>query len=249
MHQCDCQSVNLIQGRLPLERSEESSTDCSIQNPTHHTSHQTSQLATATKIRVLGLGLLLSGSFSLVEWVAGWWSHSLTLVTDAGHMLSDCVALGLALGATWLAQLATTHKSRLRGQRAETLAALANGIGLLVLAIWAVWEATERFQHQHPAVVSEVMLVTAIVGLGINLLAASVLHDHSHHDLNVRGAFLHILADTASSVGVLVSAVLIWAFHWNWTDPLISLFIAGLIGVGAFPLIQVSVQSLRNTQQ
>lgn len=208
--------------------------------------HSTSQLVTATKIRVLGLGLLLSGGFSLFEWTAGQWSHSLSLVTDAGHMFSDCVALALALVATSLAHLAVMQKSRLGTHRAENLAALANGIGLLVLALWVVWEATNRFQHNHPAVVSEIMFVTAIVGLGVNLIAASVLHDHSHHDLNVRGAFLHVLADTVSSIGVLVSAVLIWAFHWNWADQLISMFIAGLIGVGAFPLIRASLKALQN---
>lgn len=229
MRQCECLECDPLQGRLPVPNS----------------THQPSQLARATKIRVLGLGLLLSGGFSLVEWAAGWWSHSLTLVTDAGHMFSDCVALGLALGATWLAHLAVTQKSWLGSHKAESLAALANGMGLLILAIWVVWEATNRFQHHHPAIVSEVMLVTAIIGLGVNLIAASTLHDHSHHDLNIRGAFLHILADTASSVGVIVSAVLIWAFHWNWADQIISLFIAGLIGLGSLPLIQASLKALK----
>lgn len=251
MRQCDCQNFSLIQGQLPLDCSTENlAVDSTRKGSPEEVSvpsvHQASQRATATKIRVLGLGLLLSSSFSVVEWAAGWWSHSLTLVTDAGHMLSDCLALGLALIATWLAQLAVTQKPWLGVQRAETLAALANGVGLLVLAIWVVWEATNRFQHQHPAVVSEVMLVTAIIGLGVNLIAASVLHDHSHHDLNIRGAFLHVLADTASSVGVLIAAGLIWAFHWNWADPVISLFIACLIGCGAFPLIRASIKTLRN---
>jgi len=224
MRRCDCLSCDdPLQGQLP--------------SPT--------ALAAKTKLQVLSMGLLLSGGFSLFELTAGWWSHSLTLMTDAGHMLSDCVALGLAIGATWLAQLAASQQRSLGAEKAETLAALANGIGLLVLAVWVVWEAMHRFQSSHPAVISEVMLVTAIVGLGVNIMAASVLHDHSHHDLNVRGAFLHVLADTASSVGVIVSAVLIWALHWDWADPVISLVIAAAIGVGALPLIMASLRSLR----
>ena len=222
---CDCLNCDLLQGQLPIPES------------------STTAIA---KIRLLGIGLLLSSGFSIVEWTAGWWSHSLTLVTDAGHMLLDCLALGLSLLATWLAQLATRQRTFLGYQRAETLAALANGVGLVVLAIWAAWEAVNRFQHSHPAVVSEVMLVTAIVGLALNAIAASLLHHPSHHDLNIRGAFLHILADTASSAGVILAAVLIWMFHWNWADEVISLLIAVMIGIGAFPLIRASVNALRS---
>lgn len=222
---CDCQTCDPLQGQLPIPSD---------------------RLAAASKMRLLGWGLLLTGGFSAVEWSAGWWSHSLTLVSDAGHMLSDCAALGLSLGTTALAQMARQHPW-LRQGRAETLAALANGVGLLVLAGWVAWEAMHRFHGSHPAVISEVMLVTAIAGLGFNTLAASLLHQHSHQDLNIRGAFLHILADTASSAGVILAAVLIWAFHWAWVDAAISLAIAGLIGVAALPLIRASVSALQQT--
>ncbi|MBW4481095.1 MAG: cation diffusion facilitator family transporter [Tildeniella torsiva UHER 1998/13D] len=221
---CDCSDCDLLQGKLPK-----------VANPRE----------TNTKIRLLVLGLMLTGGFSGVEWVAGWWSNSLTLVTDAGHMASDCLALGLSLAATGLAQLAVYQQARLGLQRAELLAALANGIGLLVLAFWVAWEAINRFQSSHPAVVSEVMLITAIIGLGMNTLAVSIFHSHSHHDLNLRGAFLHILADTVSSAGVILAAVLIWAFHWNWADEVISLVIAGVMVVGAVPLIWESLSVLR----
>ncbi len=204
------------------------------------------------KLRVLRAGLLLSGGFSLFEWTAGWWSQSLTLMTDAGHMLSDCLALSLAIGAAWLAHLAVRQKQVLGPQKAEIAAALANGIGLLVLAVWVMWEVLHRVQDGglgggHAVRSSEVVLVTAIVGLGVNIMAASILHDHSQHDLNVRGAFLHVLADTFSSAGVIVSAVLIWAFHWHWVDEVVSLALAVVIGIGALPLIFESVRSLQKS--
>ena len=226
MRGCECLDCDLLQGKLPIPED---------------------RVAAATKMRLLTLGLLLMGSFSAVEWTAGWWSHSLTLVSDAGHMLSDCSALGLSLGATALAQVARQHRWFRQGQ-AETLAALANGLGLVVLAIWVAWEAMHRFHSSHPVVVSEVMIVTAIIGLGCNTLAASLLHPHSHQDLNMRGAFLHILADTVSSVGVILAAVLIWAFHWAWIDTAISLAIAGLIGLGSLPLIRSSIVALRQSR-
>lgn len=199
------------------------------------------------KLRVLSVALLLSGGFSLFEWAAGLWSHSLTLMTDAGHMLCDCLALSLAIGAAWLAHTATQRKDAIGSQKSEIISALANGVGLLVLAAWVVWEALNRFQGEHPAVISEVMLVTAVVGLGLNVMAASVLHDHSQQDLNVRGAFLHVLADTVSSAGVIISAVLIWAFHWRWVDEIVSVCIASAILIGAIPIIVSSLRSLART--
>jgi cobalt-zinc-cadmium efflux system protein len=220
---CECLDCDPLQGKLPLAENSPGA---------------------AEKMRLLGLGLLLTGGFSLIEWTAASWSHSLALVADAGHMLSDCGALGLSLTATWLAQIAATRSPRLGAKRAETLAALANGLGLLVLAAWVAWEAVNRFQHSHPAVISEVMLVTAIVGLGLNAFAASLLHGHSHSDLNLQGAFLHVLADTLSSVGVILAAVLIWAFHWSWADAVISLGTAGFICVSALPLIRASLLGL-----
>jgi cobalt-zinc-cadmium efflux system protein len=239
MRQCDCFECDVLQGKWPTVNGESSQ-----ESQLGHGSDTHPRPAAVTKLRVLSVGLLLSGGFSFVEWGAGRWSHSLSLMTDAGHMLLDCLALLLALAATGLAHFAIRHRSTWGSHRAENFAALANGIGLIVLAGWVFLEATDRFQHNHPAVLSEVMIVTAVIGLGVNIMAASILHGHSHHDLNVRGAFLHILADTVSSLGVLVSAVLIWAFHWNWADQLISMFISAVIAAGAFPLIYASVQAL-----
>ncbi len=87
------------------------------------------------------------------------------------------------------------------------------------------------------------MLLTAIVGLGFNIVTASLLHTHSHADLNIRGAFLHAMADTVSSIGVLIAALLIWLLHWNWADEVMSICTAGLIAASALPLISESLQS------
>ena len=227
MRDCNCLNQNPLQGQLPTSEDE-----------------ATTASDTSGKIQLLTLGLLLTGAFSGIEWGAGHWSHSLSLVADAGHMFFDCAALGLSLGATMLAHLARQYPW-LKSERAEILAALANGLGLLVLAVWIAWEAFHRFLGRHPAVVSEVMLAIAILGLGFNLLAVSLLHDHSHHNLNIRGAFLHVLADTVSSVGVILAAVLIWAFHWPWIDTVISVAISTLIGLSALPLLRASVVALR----
>jgi len=240
MRRCDCVERDVLQGQWPI-----TSNPCSDETQVDDGDSLALHLSVGTKIRVLSIGLLLSGGFSLFEWAVGHWSHSLSLVTDAGHMFLDCAALMLALGATSIAQLAIAQKPEIGSHRAEHLAALANGLGLLVLAGWVFLEAADRFQHRHPAVLSEVMIVTAVIGLAVNLITASVLHDHSHHDLNVRGAFLHILADTVSSLGVLVSALLIWVFHWNWADQVISIFIAVVILLGACPLIYASLSALQ----
>ena len=229
---------NLLQGKLPQ------ATDA-----VESTTESTTESATARKINVLMVGVLLSGGFSLFEWVAGWWGHSLALMTDAGHMLSDCLALGLSIGAALIAHTAKQRKGEVGVHRSELMAALANSLGLVVLAVWVVWEALNRFQSQHPPVVSEFVLVTAVVGLGVNVVAASVLHDHSHHDLNVKGAFMHVLADTVSSAGVIVSAVLIWLFHWNWVDEVVSLCIAAVIAIGACPIALSSFRSLQHDRQ
>jgi cobalt-zinc-cadmium efflux system protein len=216
--------------------------DCSICNPLQGKLPISSPVQPSGKLRLLSIGLLLTGSFSLVEYGVGWQSHSLALVVDSGHMFLDCLAMVLSLLATAIAQTAANHRSSW-GARAEVLAATANGFSLLVLASWGIWEAVLRFQVGHPTIVSGVMLLTAIIGLGFNGVTASLLHNHSHEDLNIRGAFLHALADTVSSIGVLVAALMISVLHWDWADEVISVITAGLIAMSALPLIHQSLQA------
>ncbi|HIK41156.1 cation diffusion facilitator family transporter, partial [Thermoleptolyngbya sp. M55_K2018_002] len=118
------------------------------------------------------------------------------------------------------------------------------GLGLVAIALWIGWEAVERLQHPDAEILGLPMLITAAVGLGVNLLNASLLHDHSHHDLNLKGAFLHMVSDAIGSLGVILAAIAVWLFGWTWADGAISLVVAALILAGAVPLIRQSLNIL-----
>ncbi len=197
--------------------------------------------------------LVLIGGFAAIEWGAGQFSHSLALVAEAGHMLSDCLALGLALAATFVTRPALRDgwlgQHRLEVQpdrRAETIAALINGLGLLALAAWIGWEAWENLHQPAVEIATTPMLITAIVGVAINAINVKLLHQGSDHDLNLKGALLHVIADMASAIGVIIAAIAVAAFHWMAADCVISFGIAGLIAVSAVPLIWASWISLSN---
>ncbi|MBD2019744.1 cation transporter, partial [Leptolyngbya sp. FACHB-36] len=191
----------------------------------------------------LVLGLLISLWFA--ELGMGLWSHSLSLFADAGHLLSDVGALGLTLVASWLARRPAEGRATFGHGRTEVLAALANGVGLLAIASFIAWEAVDRFQAPEP-VLSLPLLLGALLGLSVNGLNITLLHKHSQDDLNFQGAFLHVLADTASSVGILVAAIVIYALHWSWVDPAISLLIACLAALSSIPLLRSSLEILMN---
>ena len=222
---------------------------CSPDCNQHIAGHEASQgisheVAAAEKSRLLWIALCLIGGFAIVELAVGWWSHSLALLAESGHMLSDTLALGLALFAIWVARLPASPQASFGYRRVEILAALVNGVGLMAVAIWIAWEAIAYLQSPPVEILSVPMLITAIAGLGINSLSASLLHSHSHHDLNLRGAFLHMVADAVSSVGVILAAIAVWLFQWNWADGAVSLGVAVFIGLGTLPLIRQSLHIL-----
>jgi cobalt-zinc-cadmium efflux system protein len=217
---------------------------CEQHTNNQHGQHAMAIPGAAEKARLLWIALWLIGGFAIAELAVGYLSHSLALLAESGHMLSDTLALGLALFATWVAQLPASPQATFGYRRIEILVALVNGVGLMSVAIWIAWEAIDRLQSPPLEILSLPMLITAIVGLGVNSLSASLLHHDSHHDLNLRGAFLHMVADAISSVGVIFAAIAVWLFHWNWADGAISLGVAVFIGLSTLPLIRQSLHIL-----
>ncbi len=210
----------------------------------HHTTHGSQLAGAPSKVRLLVTALILIFSFSLAELGVGLFSHSLALLADSGHLASDCLALILALLATWIAQRRRSSDVPSGNNRIEVLAALVNGLGLVAIAFWIGWEAVERLQSPPVEILSLPMLATASVGFGVNSINIFLLHKDSHNDLNLRGAFLHVLADAASSIGVILAAIAVWALHWLWADGVISLLVSGLIIISATPLIIQSLNAL-----
>ena len=194
-----------------------------------------------TQILWMILGLLLV--FFFAELATGLWSHSLSLLADAEHLISDIAALGLTLLASWLAQRPAAGQATFAYRRAEILVALANGLSLLAIAGLIAWEAVGRFQAPEP-LLGLPMLVGAGIGLAVNSLNIALLHQHSHDDLNLRGAFLHVVADAISSVGVILAALAVYFLNWLWMDAIASLLVAGLTAISAIPLVRESLEIL-----
>lgn len=173
----------------------------------------------------------------VVEVVGGLLAGSLALVADAGHMLSDSSAILLSLIAMRVAGRPPDLRRTYGWGRSEILAALLNGATLVALSGWIVWEAIERIRE--PQVVNgPALLGVATVGLVVNLVAAKLLHGHSHDNLNVKGAYLHVLGDLLGSVGALAAGAVILFTGWTAADPLISVLIAMLVLFSAWRLIR-----------
>ncbi|WNG37390.1 cation transporter [Archangium minus] len=185
--------------------------------------------------------LALTGTIAVAEAVGGYITNSLALMSDAGHMLTDISALGLSLLALWFAGKPADLKKTYGYYRMEILSALLNGVLLLGITGVIVVEAWERFRA--PAEVRlGPMAVVATIGLLANLGALGFLHQT--HSMNVRGAFLHVLGDALSSVGVLVGAAVMWLTGWYVIDPIISVVISVVIVVGALRLVRDAVDVL-----
>ena len=206
--------------------------------PHEHLHHRANSDRTA-----LWLALAANAVFTVVEVVGGVLTGSLALLADAGHMLTDVAALALALFALWFAQRPADPKRTFGYLRAETLAALVNAATLLLICGCISYEAYRRFGKPVP-VASLPMLLIAVVGLIVNLGSALVLRHASEENLNIRGAFLHMVADTLGSVGAIAAAVVIWNTGWTRADPLASVLISMLILVGAWRLLSESVHVL-----
>jgi cobalt-zinc-cadmium efflux system protein len=190
--------------------------------------------------RRLVVVLILTAVFMLVELVGGWIANSLALMADAGHMLSDVAALGLSVFALVVARRPPTPQRSYGWLRTEILAALANGVTLVVISVVIFWQAYERIRTPQ-GVEGGLMLGVAGAGLAVNLGAALLLHRTSTHSLNLRGAYLHVLGDLLGSVAAVAAAVIVLTTGWTIADPLMSCVVAALILVGSWRLVLESV--------
>ena len=210
------------------------------QDEDHHNHSHHSHVNSGRRLKVV---LLLTALYMLAEAIGGWLTNSLALLSDAGHMLTDVAALALSIFALWFSSRPITVKKTYGYYRLEILAALANGVALVVISLLIVYEAIHRLKHPENVSGFEVMLI-AIGGLVVNGISAWLLHAASSENLNMRGAFLHIIGDALGSVGAIAAGVLIWLFNWTIADPIISMAMCLLIVFSAWQLIRESVNIL-----
>ena len=193
--------------------------------------------------RVLGVVLVLTASYAVVELVGGLATGSLALLADAAHMFGDTGTVGLALFASWLAARPATAQRSYGYQRAEILAALANGVALVAVAIWIFVEAVDRLSDP-PKILGGWVLAVAAVGLAVNMIAAAILERSSGESLNVRAVHRHVLADLAGSVGVIAAALIVLTTGWWYADPLVGLAIGVLVLFSSWTILRDSVSIL-----
>jgi cobalt-zinc-cadmium efflux system protein len=193
--------------------------------------------------RDLLIALSITFLMMIVEIVGGLLSNSLALLSDAGHMLTDNLALLLSFFAMTFASRPATERKTFGFYRLEILAAFVNGIVLVLISIYIIYQAYLRIVHPQP-VQGMLMLIVAIIGLVANVIGALFLFKHSHTSLNIRGAYLHIIGDALSSVGVVIGGIVIIYTGWYLIDPLLSILISLVIIYGAWALVKESVNIL-----
>ena len=197
----------------------------------HHAGHDSQ--------RRLAWAILLTGGFMVAEVVGGILSGSLALLADAGHMLTDTAALGLAWFAAWISRRPADQKRSYGYHRVQTLAAFVNGLTLIAIVVWIAIEAIRRFLSP-VAVMGLPMLTIAALGLLVNLVVFAILHGGDRDNLNIRGAALHVLGDLLGSVAAIIAALVILTTGWTPIDPLLSLLVAALILRSAWKLTRES---------
>jgi cobalt-zinc-cadmium efflux system protein len=191
--------------------------------------------------RRLAVALALIAGFMVFELVVGVVADSLAVLADAAHMLGDAAALALALGAAWIAGRPASAERTFGSMRAEILAALANGVLLVALAIWIVVAAVDRLRDPVDPIGGWI-LAAGVVGIGVNLVALAVLRGRT--SLNLRAANRHVLGDLLGSIGVVVAGVLVLATGWAYADPLVSLAIAALVLASSWTVLRDSTAIL-----
>ena len=197
----------------------------------------------SSEIRRLVAALAITSIYCVAEVIGGLLTNSLALLSDAGHMFSDIVALCLSLFAFRMAQRPVTAKRTYGYHRLEILAALFNGLSLWLI-VGIIFHAAYSRMVNPPEIKSMGMLIVASIGLAVNVGAAAILYASHHDNLNVRGAFMHVVSDALGSVGAIAGAVTMMATGWYTADPLVSVFIGVLILYTSSSLIKESMSIL-----
>ena len=224
------------------EAPRQPSLSCVLPMSQHEHAHHAHDHRTSSRRALLWV-LALTLAFTGVEIAGGIFTDSLALLADAGHMLSDNVAIALALLAVTLARRPSTPERSFGLQRAEILAAFVNGLTLVVVSGWIVWEAIQRLGDT-PDILGGWMLAVALAGLLVNAVAATILIRSGRESLNVEAALRHVVADFLGSAAVLVAAVVIVTTGWTLVDPLVSIGIAVLIVASAWSVLRDSTSIL-----
>jgi cobalt-zinc-cadmium efflux system protein len=206
----------------------------------HHGHHHHHDHTPANYGFAFGFGIILNTIFIVVEVIYGILGDSLALLADAGHNLSDVLGLVIAWIAVWLGKKAPTTKRTYGYKKSSILAALFNAVFLLVAIGAIAWEAIQRFSSPAP-VAGNTVIIVALVGIVINGVTALLFMSGRKKDLNIRGAYLHMMADAVVSLGVVISGVIMIWSGWQWIDPLVSLIITIVIFIGTWSLLSESL--------
>lgn len=179
----------------------------------------------------------------VIEFVGGWFSNSLALISDAAHMLTDIGAMLLSLFALWIARRPVTLSMSFGYHRAEILGALSSGLLIWLISGVLIYEAVVRMQAP-PEVRAPVVFVVAVIGLIANLFSMRILHSAKKENLNIRAAYLHLLADALGSVGAIVAGAVLWLTGWRPIDPIITILFAVLMLVSSWSLVKEAIEVL-----
>lgn len=209
-----------------------------------HSHHHDHSHRDHTNRKVLLISFILITGFMIVEFIGGFLTGSLALISDAGHMLSDSISLFLSFMAMWIAKKPATKTKTYGYKRIEILIALLNGITLLGISIYIFIEAYHRFFNPVP-ISSFGMLIIAILGLLVNLLVAFLLtRGNTHDNLNMRSALYHVFSDILGSISAIIAAILIYLFGWHLADSIVSLLVALIVLYSAWNIIRDSIHIL-----
>lgn len=208
----------------------------------HEHGHDHTHSHTTNK-KLLKIAFILITAFMVVEVIGGLITNSLALLSDAGHMLSDSIALLLSLLAFWFSEKPSNSKNSYGYKRAEIIAALLNGLTLIAIAIYIFYEGIKRV-FQPPEVLSIGMFWIATLGLVVNIIAAWILMKGDKENLNLRSAFLHVIGDLLGSVGAIIAAILIWGFNFQLADPIASMLVAVLVLISGIRVTKSSIHIL-----